>query len=60
MGIGIGTYSSIFVSAAVTFDTLRKVDIVVEDKKKFEYKGGKKKDKVSNEEVIEEQGLEQE
>jgi len=45
VGIGVGTYSSIFISAAITFDTLKKVDIVVEDKRKFEYLGGKKKDK---------------
>jgi len=53
MGIGVGTYSSIFISSAITFDTLRKVDIVVEDKKKFDYKGGKKKDKLDEEVEVE-------
>jgi preprotein translocase subunit SecF len=53
VGIAIGTYSSIFVSGAITFDALRKVDIIEEDKKKFDYKGSKKKESIEVEKVNE-------
>ncbi len=52
VGISVGTYSSIFISSAVTFDTLKKIDVVVEEKRRFEYKGGKKKEAVVEKEEI--------
>jgi len=50
VGIGIGTYSSVFVATPLVFDTLKGRDVVVEDDSKA-YKGGKKKDKLTEEAV---------
>lgn len=45
VGIIVGTYSSLFISTPVTYDTMRKIkDVEVKTHKK-EYLGGKKKDK---------------
>ena len=46
VGIGIGTYSSVFVATPIVYDTLKGKDIVVEEEAKS-YKGGKKKDKLT-------------
>jgi SecD/SecF fusion protein len=49
VGIGIGTYSSVFVATNIVFDTLKRQDkAVVEDDSKI-YKGGKKKEKILEE-----------
>jgi SecD/SecF fusion protein len=46
VGIGIGTYSSVFVATNFVFDTLKRKEMaVVEDSSKI-YKGGKKKEKL--------------
>jgi len=47
VGIGIGTYSSVFIGTNFVYDTLKRQDkVVVEDTSK-DYKGGKKKDKLA-------------
>jgi len=49
VGIGIGTYSSVFVATNLVYDTLKRQDkAVIEDDSKI-YKGGKKKEKVLEE-----------
>jgi SecD/SecF fusion protein len=50
VGIGIGTYSSVFVATPLVYDTLKGKDVEVEEDTRI-YKGGKKKDKLTEETV---------
>jgi len=45
VGIGIATYSSVFVATNIVYDTLRGKDVVLIDDDSKMYKGGKKKEK---------------
>jgi SecD/SecF fusion protein len=43
VGIGVGTYSSVFIATPIVYDTIKGQDkVVIEDNKL--YKGGKKKE----------------
>jgi SecD/SecF fusion protein len=52
IGIGIGTYSSVFIATPILYDTTKNKDVVMDDDKKA-YKGGKKKDQLTEESVTE-------
>ena len=51
IGIGIGTYSSVFIATPILYDTTKDNNMVVDDDKKL-YKGGKKKDKLTEEPAV--------
>ncbi len=46
VGIGIATYSSVFVATNLVYDSIKTHDEIIEDTSK-DYKGGKKKDKLA-------------
>lgn len=47
IGIVVGTYSSLFIATPIVFDTVKQIDIAQEVKKRRDYTGGKKKEKVN-------------